>query len=840
MIIKGANDCMIIQDEILDKIVEDYKNGISPDKLSEKYPDFSPYQIRENLKRIGVFKSSFFTQTELNNLKEDYKFGYSTKQLAEKYNRPEETIKKKLQSLGLYIPKDTNPPYSPQEIAILKQYYPIGDWDTLYKLLPNRNKQSIRGKASKLGISQQSWFWTEEKVIAKLKTLGFNLLSSFSNQKEKHDIIDNDGYKYRITLANLLFNATVPLRFSENNFYTVYNINHYIHINKIDCTLLSMTYTNNTAKLLWKCHCGNEFECSWQNFYNGKHQCNDCSCVDVHDKLSYSVEEVKKLIADKPYKMIDSTFTRLTNGFDAITNNGFYIRVNKDNVLKNKEPEIFHPQNPYTIQNINHYIKINNIKTKLLSTTYKNNTSSLEWNCGCGKKFERGWNAFQGGATECLECSSSKRGLDRRIEYNNIINKIEENGYHLMEELRDEAISEIKFSVYDDDGYRYETTWSKMRNSNKPERFHPSNKYTIYNINHYLDIYRDGEYSCISTEYYGNDKNLLFKHKTCGCEFYATLIEMQGKFSPNKKDKYYKQCPNCNTNKTESNHASILKQIFLHEYPDTQTEEKSCKNPKTNRSLPTDIVNHNLKIAIEVQSSFHDSEEKQLIDIFKKNYWLNKGYKFYDPDIREYSILEMVQLFFPDIKELPSYIDFNFSNCIDYTKVQDLLDEGYVISEISKTLGIKRGTIQGFVSNKKVFLPDGYKNKVFNIKPIIRLSKDNCVLSRFDSLSDADKSGFKSGTVNRVLNKKQDFSYDSYWVYEEDYINGNYSIPTEQFDKFDVPVDKYDMDNNYIKSYHSIYEAEKDSVSNKSEIFRVASGDRKSSRNEKWKFKNVA
>ena len=49
-------------------------------------------------------------------------------------------------------------------------------------------------------------------------------------------------------------------------------------------------------------------------------------------------------------------------------------------------------------------------------------------------------------------------------------------------------------------------------------------------------------------------------------------------------------------------------------------------------------------------------------------------------------------------------------------------------------------------------------------------------------------------------------------------------------------VAKYDMNNNFIHSYDSIYEAEKDSVSTRGEILRVANGDRKSSHKEKWKF----
>lgn len=48
------------------------------------------------------------------------------------------------------------------------------------------------------------------------------------------------------------------------------------------------------------------------------------------------------------------------------------------------------------------------------------------------------------------------------------------------------------------------------------------------------------------------------------------------------------------------------------------------------------------------------------------------------------------------------------------------------------------------------------------------------------------------------------------------------------------------MENNYVCSYRTIYEAENDSTSNRNEIYRVAMGERKSSRNEKWKFNQVA
>lgn len=125
-----------------------------------------------------------------------------------------------------------------------------------------------------------------------------------------------------------------------------------------------------------------------------------------------------------------------------------------------------------------------------------------------------------------------------------------------------------------------------------------------------------------------------------------------------------------------------------------------------------------------------------------------------------------------------------------------------------------------------------------NTRPIVQISKNNTFISRFESKCDADRSGFAYGTISRVLNKKQKFAYNSCWFFEDDYLSGNYKIPKEDFDHFTLAVEKYDMNNNFIKSYDSIYSAEKDSLSNRHEIFRVANGKYKSSRKEKWSFIN--
>ena len=178
-------------------------------------------------------------------------------------------------------------------------------------------------------------------------------------------------------------------------------------------------------------------------------------------------------------------------------------------------------------------------------------------------------------------------------------------------------------------------------------------------------------------------------------------------------------------------------------------EEKSCINSKTGRSFPTDIVNHRLKMAIEVQSGYHDKESKKIVDAFKKQFWINKGYSFYDPDIRDYTVIELIQIFFPNINEIPEYVDFDFSASVDFNLVQQYLNNGYSLKEISNITGYKH--IHNLIASKRVILPDNYYKNILNIKPIVMLSKNGDYIQKFNSKCEADRHGFKYGTISRVL-----------------------------------------------------------------------------------------
>ena len=289
----------------------------------------------------------------------------------------------------------------------------------------------------------------------------------------------------------------------------------------------------------------------------------------------YTLDEINELIKNKPFTIIDESYSSIREGILAVTNDGYKVILRWNHIFKDQQPEIFHKCNPYTIDNIKQYIVNNNIDVVLLSTEYICNSQDLLWQCSCGDTFECCWNTFLQGKHICNKCALIQSGLNRRIKIEEINFHLNKVGLQLLDTKFEDSITSSKINAIDKDGYKYDFLWCDLKQDKFPEKFHSSNKYTIENINRFLQLERNNEYICISKSYKRNTQLLQFKHKECGHIFKASLIEMQGRQIGNTKDKYYKICPKCNTNKIESNHASILKQVFMHEYPDTTLEDQS-------------------------------------------------------------------------------------------------------------------------------------------------------------------------------------------------------------------------------------------------------------------------
>lgn len=444
---------------------------------------------------------------------------------------------------------------------------------------------------------------------------------------------------------------------------------------------------------------------------------------------------------------------------------GYKYTIIKRDLNKGRKPHRFHPGNPYTIFNINHYIERNNINLKLVSERYSKNSVPLEWICACGEHFNMPFAYFQGGKHQCNSCGRKKTANSRRTTLSKILNKMKEFNLSPIEEIDFQSQNESFIYAKDDQGYKYHFKVSGLMKGKKPERFSSANEYTIYNINHFLSEVLP-EYVCLSSKYISNTTPLEIIHLKCGTHFKMSLVEMQGRKGKSGSYIYRKQCPSCRKKLIESCHASVLKQIFIHEYPDTILEDRSCVNPKTAYALPTDIVNHRLKLAIEIQSSMHDKDSQKQKDAFKRNYWISKGYSFYSPDIRDFTILELVQIFFPNMQSIPSYVTYHFSETIDFRVVQQMLNDGFSLSQISKLTNIKYSTVASFIRYKKVILPNDYHQRFSTKKAIIQMLPDGTYVNTFESLMSAARHGYATGAISRVLRGERELSYGYKWKYK--------------------------------------------------------------------------
>ena len=536
--------------------------------------------------------------------------------------------------------------------------------------------------------------------------------------------------------------------------------------------------------------------------------------------MVFTEEEVKKKMRDKGY--ILDKFLGVNEYHDFVDEEGYKYHVQLNNILRKdnfKKFETFHVHNKYTIENIKHYIKLHNIDVKLVSTEYHRNTDNLQFRCSCGNIFERTWSNFSHKRQHnfcCDECSYKLKSGVR--EESKILNVLEHLGVTPIVPLLPNQPVTDKIDLIDDEGFLYYYKiqnlyqLQKVRVKNELDKVVVSNPYAIYNVNNFLKKC-DGEFKCISKKYTRNTQKLEILHKECGTVFKMPWTDLQDMFRRNREGTLIEHCPCCRKRKRESYHASVLKQVFIHEYPDTVLEEKGCVNPLTKYPLPTDIVNHRLKIAIEIQSSRHDNDYQQTKDRIKKKYWQDKGYAFYDPDIRDYNVLELIQLFFPTISEIPKYINLKFSESLNCPLIQDYLDKGWSIKNIAKQLGIKHASILSAICDKRIVLPQNYKEDILNWIPVVQLDFDGNLLREFCSIGEANRQGFTLAAIQRVLYSGQPQYKNSYWIKKRDYEQGNYFIPD-----YNHQIDRVTKDGEIIKSYKNIDEVQNELIFDMTEV----------------------
>lgn len=553
----------------------------------------------------------------------------------------------------------------------------------------------------------------------------------------------------------------------------------------------------------------------------------------------YNDAEFIQKLKEYGYTYIDSEYKNQFSKLRCYDDEGYIVYVQFDKIENRKcGCARFHKSNPYTTENIKHYLEIHKeCNCKYHSGEYINANSKLWFECECGNLFSTTFqNVRYCHKTRCDDCS----GHHSNLTYADIKRNLKSKGYNLQINESDyTGITSTDLICKDVEGYKYKVVYDSVMGNRKMETFRASNPFVLDNINLYLHKNTNGEYKCISKEYKGTREPLDILHIKCGRTFQNSWSNIHRKrcFEKLGTNKTGAICPFCDSVQLESTHALVLKQVWCHEHPDTIPEDKSCINPNTNCTLPTDIVNHRLKVAIEIQSWFHDFDDQKVKDKIKKDYWLSNNYSFYAIDQRDYTVLEMIQLFFPKYKKIPAYIDFGYSNKINDVKIQNMLNLGYKVPEIAKEINCKPHQIYDAIQYGRITYP---KNYISAYKTsVVQLDNNLNYINEFDSIADA-KIMTGCNNISSAINSKTHFSGGYYWVERKSYYEGNYSIKESRLSKFYIPVDQYDLNENFIAHYDIILDASKKYNCTNHEILEVMNGERKSKCGYIWKHSNVA
>ena len=110
----------------------------------------------------------------------------------------------------------------------------------------------------------------------------------------------------------------------------------------------------------------------------------------------------------------------------------------------------------------------------------------------------------------------------------------------------------------------------------------------------------------------------------------------------------------------------------------------------------------------------------------------------YQVDIRDYTILEMIQIFFPTIDKIPDYIRINPKKKLDYDKAQKLLNENWTVREIANELECEKSVIYSAIHSNRISFIKGHTNS--NYVSVVKLDIDYNYIDTYQTIAEAAKS----------------------------------------------------------------------------------------------------
>lgn len=375
-------------------------------------------------------------------------------------------------------------------------------------------------------------------------------------------------------------------------------------------------------------------------------------------KLTY--DEVKKFIERLGFELITKEYLDKDNPLTIKDNEGFYYQYTYKK-LKNRNVYYRYAQdNPYTIDNIRLWCKINNKYYELVDEVFINRFSPLKWKClkeDCGDYFSARWSSIFNGKI-CTTCKSSLKHL-----YNNL----QESHPCLVEEwhpTKNGDLTPHKVSY----GTDKKVWWQCSKNPKHEWEAYIYNRSDGYGCPYCAGKLASEDYNllleypelCKEWDYQKNDKKPEEYTSKSGAIVWwiCSICENNWKSRIVGRSREDKGCSVCKLSKGEK---IILKYLDLHNYEHEKQKEFDGLLGLGGNNLSFDFYIPNLNLLIEYQGEFHDGvarmqtqnefEKQQEHDKRKKEYAQKHNIKLLEIWYQDFDKIEIILE-----KELNSYI----------------------------------------------------------------------------------------------------------------------------------------------------------------------------------------
>lgn len=236
------------------------------------------------------------------------------------------------------------------------------------------------------------------------KIKGLTLLQTPKNTKDFVDCIDDEGYKYYLTIDVIKDRRTIePDKWNKNNPFKPYNMRLYASTVQEDVCILSTDEElreATTKKVKFRCpRCGKIYEkkwCHWRGQPDNVHWCYDCMVEYRSYKHSHTYEELKELYAKEGYELLSDYDYYEKNGksyarMHCLYKDGYKYAINLYSLRGGTcgGNNAFSGTNPFAVENLQKFCDSYNLGITILSyfRDEKDLRDTVKIKCRCGNIF---------------------------------------------------------------------------------------------------------------------------------------------------------------------------------------------------------------------------------------------------------------------------------------------------------------------------------------------------------------------------------------------------------------------------------------------------------------------